>query len=138
MLGFLGKLFHDFMIFQAVEKSRDAFGIPDRSKALGYAAGHITITDEDFLKIDAILEAENGASDNTDNPYTEALMETGLYPKATYEDTYVGNNLVFADDMELLHNAGYDAEDQDCMDSGEIQDAMEDSGVDTIFYDFDN
>lgn len=54
-----------------------------------------------------------------------------------FEDTYVGLNLVSADDMELLSDAGYDPIDVEFMEPGELKDAMEDAGVDTFLYDFD-
>ena len=54
-----------------------------------------------------------------------------------FEDTFIGTNLVYADDMKLLSEAGYDEFDLNLMEPQELKEAMEDAGVDTFLYDFD-
>lgn len=54
-----------------------------------------------------------------------------------FEDTFIGTNLIYADDMKLLSEAGYDEFDLDLMEPEELKEAMEDAGVDTYLYDFD-
>ena len=45
--------------------------------------------------------------------------------------------MIYADDMKLLSEAGYDEFDLTLMEPEELKEAMEDAGVDTLLYDFD-
>lgn len=138
--GFFEELLHDFLLFTAVEKTKDKNGVPNRAAAHAFASSLDDASIEDFAKVEAIMEMESdsAASVHSSNPYVEALASTGLYNKEKFEDTFVGNNFVFANDMELLHDAGYDALDLELMDPDELRDAMEEAGVDTMYYDFDD
>lgn len=78
-------------------------------------------------------------SDDLKNAMEDAGINTSTYDfEEQYEDTFVGNNLVSADDMELLSNAGYDSIDVEFMEPDELRNAMEDAGVDTYMYDFED
>lgn len=70
----------------------------------------------------------------------EAALALGFADcmKEKYYDTFVGSNLVSAEDMERLHDSGYDPIDVEFMDSAALKEAMEDAGVDTWTYDFDD
>ncbi len=69
----------------------------------------------------------------------EAMEKTGvdtdLYD--LFENTFIGSNLVSADDMQLLSEAGYNEIDLELMEPEELKEAMEEAGVDTDLYDFD-
>lgn len=68
------------------------------------------------------------------NDFTE---EATTDEEEEFEDTFIGTNLIYADDMKLLSEAGYDEFDLDLMEPEELKEAMEDAGVDTLLYDFD-
>lgn len=90
-------------------------------------------TDVEFMEPAQLKEAMEDAGVDLDKYDFEDVSDNG-----DFADTFVGNNLVSAEDMELLSNAGYDSIDVEFMDPSELKDAMEDAGVDTFFYDFDD
>lgn len=82
--------------------------------------------DEDLDLLYLAQAAENGGC-NSD-----------LFPHLRqFEETFVGTNLVSAEDMAQLYDAGYEPTDVEFMEPQELKAAMEDAGVDTLFYDFD-
>ena len=95
-----------------------------------------------FKDIDAVFERlDKIGADDEDS--TEELTsdnneadETDEEPEE-FEDTLIGTNLIYADDMKLLSEAGYDEFDLTLMEPQELKEAMEDAGVDTLLYDFD-
>ena len=68
---------------------------------------------------------------------TPTVKGAGLGDNEGFEDTFIGNNLVAAEDMQLLNEAGYDSFDLEMMDSKELKETMQDAGVNTYFYDFE-
>ena len=88
-----------------------------------------------FERLDSLVPEESTSSQETtieDNEHSEKDEES-----EEFEDTFIGTNLVYADDMKLLSEAGYDEFDLDLMEPEELKEAMEDAGVDTFLYDFD-
>ncbi len=53
-----------------------------------------------------------------------------------FDDELVAGTIIYADDMALLHESGYDAIDLELMDADERREALEDAGVDPDMYDF--
>ena len=91
--------------------------------------------DDTFERLDRLVSNESTSSQETtveDNEFFETDEES-----EEFEDTFIGTNLVYADDMKLLSEAGYDEFDLDLMEPEELKEAMEDAGVDTFLYDFD-
>lgn len=88
-----------------------------------------------FERLDSLLSEESASSQEAtieDNEHSAKDEES-----EEFEDTFIGTILVYADDMKLLSEAGYDEFDLDLMEPEELKEAMEDAGVDTFQYDFD-
>ncbi len=87
--------------------------------------------DEDFYVTEGIyLDDEDSILDEL----TISTVETEMKP---FVDTFIGSNLVNADDVKLLSKAGYKSADLELMSPRELKKAMETAGVDTDFYNFD-
>ena len=80
--------------------------------------------------LERIIDKHDGSTEEPDNSEPDEEAEE-------FEDTWIGTNLIDADDMQLLSEAGYDETDLDLMEPEELKEAMEDAGVDTDLYDFD-
>ncbi|MDO5445850.1 MAG: hypothetical protein Q4F31_09565 [Eubacteriales bacterium] len=102
---------------------------------------------EDETEEENIAE-DNDTYDHARSRYYNTLHSKGLdNPKASYsrssftkqedEDTMLGYNFVSSEDMQLLEESGYDADELEYMDGPELREAMEDAGVGTDMYDFD-
>lgn len=83
-----------------------------------------------FKGFEALMTPRNNSTEDDCISETEDDEEE-------FEDTFIGTNLVYADDMKLLSEAGYDEFDLDLMEPEELKEAMEDAGVDTLLYDFE-
>lgn len=90
-------------------------------------------TDVEFMEPAELKHAMEDAGVDIDKYDFEDVSDGG-----DFVDTFVGSNCVSAEDMELLSNAGYDSIDVEFMEPSELRDAMEDAGVDTFMYDFDD
>ena len=85
--------------------------------------------------LEKIVSEDNGSTEEITTESDE-LFETDD-EEEEFEDTFIGTNLIYADDMKLLSEAGYDEIDLELMEPEELKEAMEIAGVDTILYDFD-
>lgn len=94
-----------------------------------------------FKDIDTIFERldkiGDGDEDSTEELTSDNNGTVETDDEEEFEDTLIGTNLIYADDMKLLSEAGYDEYDLDLMEPQELKEAMENAGVDTILYDFD-
>lgn len=147
-MGFFDDLAKDFCrhleMKGAIEASRDEDGKIDVAKATGISMGLGNTSLDDMAVMGSMLGAEGAFDDDITTDYIDDLSSGEISigalsadSNSSFEDTFIGINLVSADDMELLSNAGYDEFDLDLIDSSELKEAMEDAGVDTDFYDFD-
>ena len=91
-----------------------------------------------FSILDDLKKIVSEDNDSTEETTTEDnnLSETDD-EEEEFEDTFIGTNLIYADDMKLLSEAGYDEFELDLMEPEELKEAMETAGVDTLLYDFD-
>lgn len=96
--------------------------------------------DLDLFLAQVLSEEDEEYEDDEENEEEEDTFDWGFTdsPQKRYHAAFVGSNLVSAEDMERLHDSGYDPLDVEFMDSGELKEAMEDAGVDTWMYDFDD
>ena len=145
--GFFEGLLEDFCksmeIQGAIEASKDENGKIDVAKATGISMGLGNTSLDDMALMGAMLGAEGAFDDEPAEDISDdiaidpvAASSSGIY-SSPFEDTLIGINLVSADDMELLNDAGYDETDLELMSSEELRDAMDEAGVDTDLYDFD-
>jgi len=132
----------------AVEASRDENGKVNKWKAIGLSLGLGHTSDDEIATLAGLIEAENTFDNNdaltdddsfmcdsTDNDLIIDSPSDSFFPE--FEDTLIGNNNISAEDMELLSYAGFDALDLEFMSPDELQDAMEEAGIDTDYYDFE-
>ena len=147
--GFFDQLVEDICntieIKGAVEATRDENGKVDKWAATGLAMGLGHTSDYEMATLAGFLGAEGAFDDLSsleNNSVEETVTENDAFSETDeeaedFEDTFIGTILVYADDMRLLSEAGYDEFELELMEPSELEEAMEDAGVDTFLYDFD-
>ena len=133
-----------------IRASRDEQGKVDKWKATGIAMGLGHTSDYDMAMLSGLLGAEGAFDDDdtSDSDYgeSEEVYQSEILPATSFntddesdefEDTLIGTNYIFAEDMRLLDEAGYDEFELDLMTPEDLKEAMEIAGVDTSFYSFD-
>ena len=129
----------------AVEATRDENGKVDKWAATGLAMGLGHTSDDEMATLAGFLGAEGAFDDLSsleNNSVEETVTENDAFSETDeeaedFEDTFIGTILVYADDMRLLSEACYDEFELELMEPSELEEAMEDAGVDTFLYDFD-